>query len=110
MPLFKVWNKGKTIRKAVSTDKFFCRIYCRTMYLYSRAFDCGFCPAGHLTTYFFKSQIPWGLSRGGGLIVVGFDSYITLGKEDWIALFAFFPMSQIDQYFTSSIRNFQDQA
>ena len=31
---------------------------------------------GHLTTYFFKSQISRGLPRGGGLIVVGFDSYI----------------------------------
>ena len=30
---------------------------------------------GHLTTYFFKSQISRGLPRGG-LIVVGFDSYI----------------------------------
>jgi hypothetical protein len=31
------------------------------------------CSGGHLTNYFFKSQIPQG---GGGLIAVGFDSYI----------------------------------
>jgi hypothetical protein len=31
------------------------------------------CSGGHLTNYFFKSQIP----RGGGVIAVGFDSYIT---------------------------------
>ena len=37
------------------------------------------CSGGHLTNYFFKSQIPRGLPRGrGGLIAVGFDSYIIL--------------------------------
>jgi hypothetical protein len=35
------------------------------------------CSGGHLTNYFFKSQIPRGLPGGGGLIAVGFDSYIT---------------------------------
>ena len=35
------------------------------------------CSGGHLTNYFFKSQIPWGLP-GGGLIAIGFDSYITI--------------------------------
>jgi hypothetical protein len=34
------------------------------------------CSGGHLTNYFFKSQIPWGFPGGGGLIAVGFDSYI----------------------------------
>jgi hypothetical protein len=34
------------------------------------------CSGGHLTNYFFKSQIPRGLPGGGGLIAVGFDSYI----------------------------------
>ena len=34
------------------------------------------CSGGHLTTYFFKSQIPRGLPGGGGMIAVGFDSYI----------------------------------
>jgi hypothetical protein len=34
------------------------------------------CSGGHLTNYFFKSQIPRGLP-GGGLIAVGFDSYIS---------------------------------
>ena len=38
------------------------------------------CSGGHLTNYFFKSQIPRGLP-GGGLIAVGFDSYITVGGE-----------------------------
>ena len=36
------------------------------------------CSGGHLTNYFFKSQIPRGLPGGGGLIAVGFDSYIKL--------------------------------
>jgi hypothetical protein len=38
------------------------------------------CLGGHLTNYFFKSQIPWGLPGGGGLIAVGFDLYITYKK------------------------------
>ncbi len=58
-------------------DKFFCRIYCRTIAGHLTVVSA--CPAGHLTTYFFKSQIPWGLPGGGGeLIVVGFDLYINL--------------------------------
>ena len=38
------------------------------------------CSGGHLTNYFFKSQILRELPGGGGLIAVGFDSYITHGK------------------------------
>ena len=38
------------------------------------------CSGGHLTNYFFKSQIPRGLP-GGGLIAVGFDSYIIRSAE-----------------------------
>jgi hypothetical protein len=36
------------------------------------------CLGGHLTNYFSKVKFPGGLARGG-LIAVGFDSYIMLG-------------------------------
>ncbi len=76
MLLFKVWNKGKTIRKAVLTNSFveFIVEPCTPIAGHLTVVSAG--PAGHLTTYFFKSQIPWGLSMGRGLIVVGFDSDI----------------------------------
>ena len=35
------------------------------------------CSGRHLTTYFIKSKIPRGYPGGGGLVAVGFDSYIT---------------------------------
>jgi hypothetical protein len=45
----------------------------------SRAFDCGFCLFGRAfdQLFFQKSNSP-GVARGGGLIAVGFDSYINL--------------------------------
>ena len=38
------------------------------------------CSGGHLTNYFFKSQIP-----GGGLIAVGFDLYISSIEKSFIS-------------------------
>jgi hypothetical protein len=40
------------------------------------------CSGGHLTNYFFKSLIPRGLPGGGGLVAVGFDSYIRTSEID----------------------------
>jgi hypothetical protein len=51
-------------------------------YPYSRAFDCGFCLFGRAfdQLFFQKSNSP-GVARGGGLIAVGFDSYIGGGLK-----------------------------
>ena len=63
MLLFKVWNKGKTIRKAVLTNSFveFIVEPC------SRVFDCGFCLSSRAFDYlFFQKSNSLGLSGGGG--------------------------------------------
>ena len=75
MLLFKVWNKGKTIRKAVLTNSFVEFIVEPCTPIAGHLTVVSACLAGHLTTYFFKSQILWGCPGGGGLILIGFDSY-----------------------------------
>jgi hypothetical protein len=75
MPLFKIWNKEKTVRKAVLGNSYaefilkgeFSYIFgTRTTPIAGHLTVVSACSGGHLTTYFFKSQIPRGLPGGGG--------------------------------------------
>ncbi len=66
MLLFKVWNKGKTIRKAVLTNSFVEFIVKPCTPIAGHLTVVSACPAGNLTTYFFsKVEFP-GIVRGGG--------------------------------------------
>ncbi len=67
MWLFKIWNKRKTIRKAVLTNYFVEFIVKPCTPTAGHLTVVSACPARHLTTYFSKSRIPWGCPGGGGV-------------------------------------------
>ena len=64
MLLFKVWNRGKMIRKPVLSNSFveFIVEPCTPIALTVVSA----CLAGHLTTYFSKVKFPGGCPGGGG--------------------------------------------